>query len=121
MRELAFSLTRELIKVRRTGIEKQTEFQSPRPPDSALYHKNIGRILCGPDTQPKMRTGFHGHAARDSAPILMHVDDAALSHEFTTAIKDAPYQRTSRLTASVQASGHVSSVRQVHTESMTWT
>lgn len=36
------------------------------------------------------RADFHGHAAADAATVSMDINDAALSHELSTAIEDTP-------------------------------
>jgi hypothetical protein len=106
-------LTRQLVKVRRVGIEEQPEFEPSRPSDCALHDNNIGRVIRGPDAQSEMGADFNRHTAGDAAAILMHVNDAALSDELCAPIKDTPYQRAARLTTSMLASGHVSLLKQI--------
>jgi len=113
---ILLSLAPQLVKVRHGNSEEQPEFKPSRPSDRPLHDKNIGRAVRRPDAQPEVCTDFNGHTAGDTAAVLMHVYDAALSDEFSSTIKDTSYQRATRLTSGIRASGHVSSSTRFYQE-----
>jgi hypothetical protein len=83
-------LTDEIVQIRHVRIQEQTEFKPSRPSHRALDHDDIGRVVRGPDAQAQMGADFDGHAADDSAAVIMHIHNAALAHELSTAVKHLP-------------------------------
>lgn len=71
-------------------VKQQSEFQPSRPPDNALGHDDIDWVIAQPDAKPEMRSNLHGHAAGNTATVLMHIDNTALAQQFCFPIKDAP-------------------------------
>jgi hypothetical protein len=71
-------------------VQQQSEFEPFRPPDNALGHDDIGRVISRPDAKPEMGPNLYGHAAGHAATVLMRIDNAALSEQFCFAIEDTP-------------------------------